>query len=105
MISGLNGAVRVKRLPQPEEGDNVSDVSNKEVMGDSGEFDKQQFMNVTIGFQNESGARIDPADSQLQIYDESDASDEEEEANVVLNELNDLILNMKIIIGTISNII
>ena len=64
-------------------------------MGDSGEFDKQQFMNVTIGFQNESGARIDPADSQLQIYDESDASDEEEEANVVLNELNDLILNMK----------
>lgn len=40
MINGLNGAVRVKRLPQPDDDDNLSNVSNKEVKGDSGEFDK-----------------------------------------------------------------
>ena len=96
-MSSLNGAgsVRVKRLPQVDEGDNVSNVSNKEVMGDSGEFNKQEFMNVTIGFDDNSGARLDPADSQLYMCEESDGSDDEAEANNVLNELNDFILNEK----------
>ena len=41
MISGLNGAVRVKRLPQPDdEFFDLDKVSNKENKGDSGEFDK-----------------------------------------------------------------
>lgn len=40
MISGLNGAVRVKRIAQADEADNMSNVSNTEVKGDSGEFDK-----------------------------------------------------------------
>ena len=52
-------------------------------------------MDVTIGFENESGAKLDPHDSQLYMCDESDASEEEDEANNVLNELNDLILNIK----------
>ena len=52
-------------------------------------------MDVTIDFENESGARLDLADSQLYMCDESDASDEEAEATNVLNELNDLVLNMK----------
>ena len=94
IINGLNGAVRVKRLPQQDKADNISDVSNTEVKGDSGEFEGQKFMDVTIGFENESGARLDLADSQLFMCDESDASDDEAEATNVLNELNDMIQNI-----------
>ena len=42
-----------------------------------------------------TGTKLDPADSQLYVCDESNDSDEEAEANNVLNELNDLILNMQ----------
>ena len=50
---------------------------------------------MTIDLEGESGAKLDLADSQLYMCNESNDSDEEAEANNVLNELNDLILNMK----------
>ena len=38
VLNGINGAVKVKRLPT-HEGEADDNVSNKEVKGDSGEFD------------------------------------------------------------------
>lgn len=44
---------------------------------------------------NDRAKGIDPSDSQFYVCNESNDSDDEAEANHVLNELNDMILNLK----------
>ena len=59
-MSGFDGAVKVKRLPTLACADNASNTEDK---GDSGEFDGQKFLDVTIDLEGETGVKYDPADS------------------------------------------
>jgi len=91
MVLASSKAVKVKWIPTQEADENCS---NEEQKSDSGEFGKQRFLDFTIDLETEENQGIDPSDSQFYLCNESNDSDEEAEANDVLNELNDMILNI-----------
>jgi len=75
--------------------DDDNNASNEEVHNDSDEIGGQKFLDFTIDLEGTSPKDLDPADSQLFVCNDDNDSLDEVEANNVLNELNDLILNMK----------
>ena len=82
----------MKRLPTLEA--DLDNLSNEEAKGSDDEKHEQKFLDFTIDLEGESAKDMDPADSQLYVCNESNDSDEEAEANNVLNDLNELILNI-----------